>query len=91
MINLFYTHLCEAQFDAPLFEELGKLFQFLQVAGLLHSGRVQPLGCRLSVGQGLDGCGCCCAGWSGRLQQNIEWNRYRAEEQFGNVRKYTWH
>lgn len=24
-----YTHLCEAQFDTPLFEGLGKLFQFL--------------------------------------------------------------
>lgn len=29
------THLCEAQFNTPLFEGLCKLFQFFQIAGLL--------------------------------------------------------
>lgn len=35
-----YTHLCEAQFDTPLFEGLGKLFQFLQITRLLQSGGI---------------------------------------------------
>lgn len=36
----FSMHLCETQFDPPLFEGLGKLLQFLQVAGLLQGGGV---------------------------------------------------
>lgn len=30
------AHLCEPQFDSPLFESLSKLFQLLQVAGFLR-------------------------------------------------------
>lgn len=63
------THLCEAQFDTPLFKGLGKLLQLLQVTRLLQSRRVQPFGWCLTVGQGLNRCGCCCAGWSCRLQR----------------------
>ena len=32
------TDLCEAQFDASLFESAGELFQLLQVTGLLGVG-----------------------------------------------------
>lgn len=31
-------YLCETQFDTPLFEGLGKLFQFLQITRLLQGG-----------------------------------------------------
>lgn len=31
------THLRKAQFNTPLFEGLGKLFQFFQITGLLKS------------------------------------------------------
>lgn len=68
-----YTHLCEAQFDTSLFEGLGKLLQLLQITRLLQSGGIQPFGWCLTVGQGLNRCGCCCAGWSCRLQRTAKY------------------
>ena len=50
-----YTHLCEPQLDASLFEGLGKLLQLLQVAGFLQTRRVQAFGRSLAVGEGLGG------------------------------------
>lgn len=39
-LSKLFIHLCETQFDTPLFKGLGKLLQFLQVTGLLQGGGV---------------------------------------------------